>query len=434
MNIPVQFADSRHIGFRYLLQRPLTWLLIALLIGYASDGFIGLYSTATTGLLTSTYGNLASGHSDTKSNTLMMMFLTVSLTPLVILHMNGVLRVASRNLTPIILAAWVIVSIAWSQFPFVTLEWAPTVLLSILFVFYISATYTPETQMRLVIAFGTICLLLTIMLSTLPNYRDPVGGWRGIYAQKNMCCMNTEFLMVPAFYAGSLSKGTPYRVFRISYILLSVVVIVFSKSSTGLVVLPLLLGVAASAQIIRRFKTRDRAILIFFACILAVCVAVVGASSYTTIARAFGKDPTLTGRTEIWSALAISIAKHPLLGYGYRAFWRGYEGESAGVSLAAHWAIPSAHNAALEILVTLGAVGLMIVAWFCLKAIRDSFTCLVYSDSSYSRWYATVIVLMFLNSVDEAEMLVPFGLAWLLFMLAAVNLSTSAQKLRRSAG
>ena len=277
--------------------------------------------------------------------------------------------------------------------------------------------------MRLFIGLGALCLLLTIVLSSFAGYRDPVGGWRGIYPQKNMCCINTEFLLLPAFFSEELSRTVVLRIFRVAYILGSFVVIIFTGSSTGLLVLPALLILIVLVKLLRCLNARLRAVVLVLCSVLSTLLALIAFSSYTFIATSLGKDPTLTGRTEIWSALIAPILEHPILGFGYRAFWRGYEGESAGVSLASGWAVPSAHNAALEILVTLGFVGLVLVAWLCIKALRDSFTNLVHTDSPYARWYATTVILMILYSVDEAELVVPFGLAWFLFALAAVNLS-----------
>ena len=60
---------------------------------------------------------------------------------------------------------------------------------------------------------------------------------------------------------------------------------------------------------------------------------------------------------DIWSLVLGSIAKRPLLGYGYYAFWQGLKGESANVIVGAHWVFGYAHNGILEIWLQLGLVG-----------------------------------------------------------------------------
>ncbi len=67
---------------------------------------------------------------------------------------------------------------------------------------------------------------------------------------------------------------------------------------------------------------------------------------------------TLTGRTELWSELFTYVAARPVLGYGYEGFWSPTH--TAYVSLALGWVVPHAHNGYIEMLLDLGAVGLIL--------------------------------------------------------------------------
>ena len=91
---------------------------------------------------------------------------------------------------------------------------------------------------------------------------------------------------------------------------------------------------------------------------IAVPLIAAGVIHFGEISYFLGKDPTLTGRTQIWKSVGAEIMKHPILGYGYCAFWRGYQGESANSALTNGWAVTSAHNGFLQTWLTLGAVGL----------------------------------------------------------------------------
>ena len=92
-----------------------------------------------------------------------------------------------------------------------------------------------------------------------------------------------------------------------------------------------------------------------------------------------GKDVTLTGRTGIWSAVLDSIAKRPLLGYGYQAFWLGLEGESYRVILAVSWVLAQAQNGFLDVTLEMGIAGLTIVLLVFGFAFRDGVVCLLRS-------------------------------------------------------
>jgi O-antigen ligase len=70
-----------------------------------------------------------------------------------------------------------------------------------------------------------------------------------------------------------------------------------------------------------------------------------------------GKDPTLTGRTEIWGYVCDYIAMKPLLGWGYYGFWNMQNPAAIAISAAVHWSVPESHNGMLELLLTTGFLG-----------------------------------------------------------------------------
>ena len=73
----------------------------------------------------------------------------------------------------------------------------------------------------------------------------------------------------------------------------------------------------------------------------------------------FGKDSTLTGRTDVWDAVIELISQKPVLGWGYRAMWVPTDSVTVWVDRrTGEWGAPSAHNAFLEITLELGLIGL----------------------------------------------------------------------------
>jgi exopolysaccharide production protein ExoQ len=79
------------------------------------------------------------------------------------------------------------------------------------------------------------------------------------------------------------------------------------------------------------------------------------------------RDVTLTGRTDLWPAVLEMIAKRPWLGYGYDAFWMGWEGESAQVwiilaGFGRNFFPTHAHNGVLELWLNLGLLGVLVFA------------------------------------------------------------------------
>ena len=65
---------------------------------------------------------------------------------------------------------------------------------------------------------------------------------------------------------------------------------------------------------------------------------------------------TLTNRTPLWNECMTYVEKKPWLGYGYDAFWTPYR--IYLISQHQGWSVPHSHNGYIELLLSLGVVGL----------------------------------------------------------------------------
>jgi len=405
-----------------------SWVLMIPLICFASSGI--LWPRAENDELGATYGVLAGGHTYSADN-IAITLLLFAITPMLLFpRMKSIIELCREHIVFAVLAAWIMISVLWSQFPMVSLEWAPVAALNIAFAFYLYQRFSPDQQMRLLLLLGWLCLVLSVVASLfVPRYSvDYAGAWRGIYPQKNMCSMGTALLLLPALYAPA--KGSASKLFRVAYVCLSGFLIIMTQSVTGKITLACLFVYFVASKIASHLRSEDRTIVLGLGTMIGVAFAGAGISNAKEISLLLGKDPTLTGRTEIWQAMIPFVMRHPIVGYGYKAFWRGYVGESAHISLATHWAVSSAHNGFLEIWLTLGAVGLALVVYSLLRAIRDAFVCLSAGKSPHVAWYASIIFLTFLTSLDEGELVIPNSLMWILYVLACVGLSEEARRIR----
>ncbi|MBL8550129.1 MAG: O-antigen ligase family protein [Hyphomonadaceae bacterium] len=88
--------------------------------------------------------------------------------------------------------------------------------------------------------------------------------------------------------------------------------------------------------------------------------------TYTAMGLAVtDKDPTFTRRTTLWIRAVPIIRQRPILGHGYRSFWR--QGVSDSEGLWREMNVPARqgfnfHNQFVELLVELGIVGLVLFA------------------------------------------------------------------------
>ena len=410
-----------------------SWVLMIPLVCFASNGTLWFRAAASNNELTSRFGSLGGGGAGT-TDSIAITILLFAIVPAVLFpKMKSVIQLCRKDKVFVALAAWVMVSCLWSQLPMVSLEWAPVMALNILFAFYLYRRFSPGQQMRLLLLLGWICLVLSIVLSLFfPKYgmdhTGTMGAWRGMYYHKNVCSMTTAFLLLGGLYVPATSLFA--KISRVAYVCLSVFLIIMTQSATGRMILACLFAYFLATRLVSALRPKERTIALIMGTTIALAVVGAGISYAKEIALFLGKDPTLTGRTAIWQASMPLIMKHPILGYGYKAFWRGYQGESASVSFATHWAVTSAHNAFLEVWLTLGAVGVALVAYSLLRAIRDAFVCLRAGKSPYLGWYASIVFLTIVTSADEGELLIPNGLMWILYILACIGLSEGARSIR----
>ena len=143
--------------------------------------------------------------------------------------------------------------------------------------------------------------------------------------------------------------------------------------------LVILCALAVLMPAVVALRRGGRASIAALGVILAVATAItIAATQREPVLNAMGKDATLTGRTDLWAAVGQSIAKRPLLGYGYKAFWEQGIGSSEVVRAAVGWDALTRTMRFSILWLDLGMVGLLTFlagylvatqrAWFVLRA------------------------------------------------------------------
>jgi O-antigen ligase len=407
------------------------WIVMIPLLYFASQGNLWFHNADGTDTLGG-FGSLQSAPRTAQyAAEFSIVFVVVVL--LLFPKIKSVIHASRDNPVIVMLAALATISSLWSQIPIKSLEWSICLLVNTLFAFYLCRRFNTEQQMRLLLLFGWICLVSSIILALFyPQYgifnAGGIEAWKGIYFHKNICSMMTILLLSPVFFASTISWFA--KVLRIIYVVLSIFLVLMTQSATGQIALACLVICVIAVTIIGRCGRRDRVFILLFGTVTGLALVIAGFSHSTELTYLFGKDPTLTGRTGIWEAAIASVMKHPILGYGYMAFWRGLNGESANASLMNGWAVSSSHNGFLAVWLTLGAVGVGLVTYCVLKAFRDIYMCIKASATSAWKWYACIIFLTMIINLDEEQIMVPNDLTWILFILACVGLSEEARKIR----
>ncbi|MGH6992379.1 MAG: O-antigen ligase family protein, partial [Caulobacteraceae bacterium] len=195
--------------------------------------------------------------------------------------------------------------------------------------------------------------------------------------------------------------------------------VVMSRSATDLFMLVAVLLGLAVLHAARRgpvFAVMGAWICVTLAGLIAAAAALWPDHFY----RAIGKDPTLTGRTDIWVIVGHWIAKAPWLGYGYGGFWSRTSPPAQYIRDELGWLVPNAHNGWLDLLLQLGIVGTIIAAAvFALAAAAALFRGSRLKDGY---WSVMFLITFAFATVSESVILQENNLAWVLCAAAVARL------------
>jgi O-antigen ligase len=164
---------------------------------------------------------------------------------------------------------------------------------------------------------------------------------------------------------------------------------------------------------------------------VAVPAAIWFFSNIDSILLAIGRDPTLTGRVPLWHAVVQEIAKRPILGYGYTAFWYSVEGDR--VHSAIGWLAMHSHDGYLETTLALGFVGMSLLLIGLLVNLLRGLQLYRSAESIEEFWPLFFLIFMAVDNIAETRMLKVNSLIWMLYIANTywiVRTGLEAQRVR----
>lgn len=197
--------------------------------------------------------------------------------------------------------------------------------------------------------------------------------------------------------------------------------------STGLVAVLLV-----SLTLITRMQMKWRILAAALVLLTAAPAPFIGeaassAAVDTILVQKLGKDRTLTGRTYLWARAENYIARKPVLGHGYQAFWRQGSLEAEGLWRFAHIRSRQGfnfHNQYVEVLIELGWVGLVALVVTLAGALAALASRLMFRPTPTVAFAATGFLALLSRTPLESITLVQFGVGTLfLFMTAALGVA-----------
>jgi len=157
----------------------------------------------------------------------------------------------------------------------------------------------------------------------------------------------------------------------------------------------------------------------------------LGGIGLQVAAHLIGKGATLSGRTDIWQAVFLSIVKRPWTGFGYAAFWVAGAPEATRLAqLLGDKTLGNAENGVLQLWLEVGLVGVLIMFVLLIRSTRNAIACFRSNTPNYAIWYISIIFINLLALVDGDKFLLWTSLEWAMFIMADVGLANEARRLK----
>ncbi|WP_300380944.1 O-antigen ligase [Henriciella sp.] len=248
----------------------------------------------------------------------------------------------------------------WSINPEVTERRAIAIFATTLGGLFLAVRYDWRTLLRLL---GAVWLFMAV-ISFASGLLTPgfgvmsevhPGAWRGMWWEKN--ALGGHMARAAFLLALLMIVDRPWRLVWGGGLVMSVALVLLSTSKTALLGMMAGFAVLVVAAWMRRGIATTLS-TIWLGVISLGAIGLVILIEPQLVFQLLGRDATLTGRTDIWTALLDAIAARPWLGYGYGAFWGLHSEPAYMVRLATEWLVPTAHNGWLETALSIGLIGL----------------------------------------------------------------------------
>jgi exopolysaccharide production protein ExoQ len=345
--------------------RVFSWLIAVFVVLVQAGAFVN----------STVFSTVDSSDSANTLNTVAIFLNITMIAPFCLIDLSRFSQIAFGNKAMAALTLLIFLSVAWSFHPDITLRRDINYLSTVLTAYYLAARYDiDEIAGILSCAIGITAVFSLIFGGVFPidaihqplpwaltEGGDIAGSWRGVFAHKNVLGHTMAIGIIVELYI--LIIGTKRWIWHALLLIGCLLLVVLSRSSTA-IVLTCYYFLGGVLLIIAQRGKQYLSIALTILVVLASTFIVVYWAEPDFIWTLLGRDPTLTGRTVLWSYVLNFIWERPLLGWGYGAMWLPKDQITLAISQAVGWQVPQAHNAFFEVMLEVGVIGLVLLLIF----------------------------------------------------------------------
>ena len=305
----------------------------------------------------------------------------------------------------------------WSIEPGTTVRRTVAMAITSVFAIYLGVAFRGPHLPRLLMLSGLLMgigsVLMVFAMPSIGIHQDANAGlWRGLWYEKNQ--MGLVMAAAATAAAACLACGDPRRMLPVATLVIAMGLVIMTQSKTSLLCLMLGTGLVGSFWILRQGGLALTVVAVWLGVIVLAAGTFFLITDSAVLLEALGKDPTLTGRTDIWAALMRQVALHPWTGFGYSAFWVRGSDPADFIRLETQWPVPSAHNGWIDLLVQLGWPGAILVGIVMAVAILGT-AFRLNGSGPREGWFGMAYLAVFtLLSLSESVLLSHANLPWVL--------------------
>lgn len=346
------------------------------------------------------------------------------------------------NIWVAILISYMLISISWSDIPFISFKRWTREIIAVIIAFFIATEKDPYQAFqsifrRLIYITMPFSLILIKYYPDLGVFysRDGFRAWNGVALHKNgltNLCTFFIFFLIWTFirrWNGRDKIVVWYQTYIEIFIILLTIYLFMGPNHTptysatsmisltiALIALIWFFRMQRNEKIIRVITL----ILIVGFIIYGTIIPFIGQLKIIDISSAVGRDQSLTGRVDTWAKVIPYVWDKPFWGCGYGAFLTDSMIETIG---AYH-----VHNGYLDIILNIGFIGLGFFSMFLFKNCRNAQREMTKNFDWGVLWLGFLLITALSNMAEPSgssfRQINMFLLLFLSFAAAAVSVNT----------
>jgi exopolysaccharide production protein ExoQ len=326
-------------------------------------------------------------------------------------------RVVRENPWLILLIGYMLVSIIWSDIPYISFKRWIREIVAVVMAFLMLSEQDPRKAMQSIFRRTAYVLIpySVLLIKYFPAYGRRYAAysgapeWTGVTLQKNglgRLCLISAFFLIWTLIRRRQGRDVPvlkYQTYADVFVIILALWLLKGPPGgySASAVAALAIGLAMFFSLLWMKKRRTywgaNTLIVIMALVIIFGTATVmtgGATLGTNVTSTLGRDQTLTGRTDIWAELLPEAMRTAVLGHGFGGFWT--------VTTQWKYNINEAHNGYLEIILDLGFVGILLFSMFLLSCCWKARKELVLDFDWGALWICFLLMAAIHNSAESS--------------------------------